>query len=128
MFLYVTYAFTIVCASMCHFMETACTCVSLISQLMINYYPDQSMYIIPKQLHATLYGLWTVPYVICSEKRDHSRYFIKIEFLAWIDSFMCAESNGASFMKKIPITSGIMTIKFFIHAGRYIRFSENAHI
>ena len=43
-FLYVTYAFTIVCASMCHFMETACTCVSLISQLMINYYSDQSMY------------------------------------------------------------------------------------
>ena len=36
----------------------------------------------------------------CSEKRDHSGYFIKIEFLAWIDSFVCAESNGASFMKK----------------------------
>ena len=39
-------------------------------------------------------------FVTCSEKRDHSGYFIKIEFLAWIDSFMCAESNGTSFMKK----------------------------
>ena len=39
-------------------------------------------------------------FVTCSEKRDHSGYFIKIEFLAWIDSFVCAESNGASFMKK----------------------------
>ena len=51
-------------------------------------------------------------YVTCSEKRDHSGYFIKIEFLAWIDSFMCAESNGASFMKKISITSGVMTILY----------------
>ena len=38
--------------------------------------------------------------VTCSEKRDHSGYYIKIEFLAWIDSFMCAESNGTSFMRK----------------------------
>ena len=61
-------------------------------------------------------------YVTCSEKRDHSGYFIKIEFLAWIDSFMCTESNGASLMK-ILITSGVITI--FIHAGpgRYIHFS-----
>ena len=42
----------------------------------------------------------TLQNVTCSEKRDHSGYFIKIEFLAWIDSSMCAESNGASFMKK----------------------------
>ena len=41
--------------------------------------------------------------------------FQKIEFLAWIDSPMCAESNGVSF---------ILTI--FMHSGRYIRhFSEN---
>ena len=33
----------------------------------------------------------------CYEKRDHSGYFIEIEFLAWIDSSMCAESNGATF-------------------------------
>ena len=39
--------------------------------------------------------------VTCSEKRDHSGYFIKIEFLAWIDSSVCAESNGACFMKNI---------------------------
>ena len=34
----------------------------------------------------------------CMYKNGHNS--IKIEFLAWIDSFMCAESNGASFMKK----------------------------
>ena len=42
-----------------------------------------------------------IKYVTCYEKRDHSGYFIKIEFLAWIDSSMCAESNGAGFMKNI---------------------------
>ena len=31
---------------------------------------------------------------------DHSGYLIKIEFLAWIDSSVCAESNGANFIKK----------------------------
>ena len=57
----------------------------------------------------------------CSEKRDHLGYFIKIEFLAWIDSSVCTESNGVSFIKNlILITSGVMT--GFIHAGRYIRF------
>ena len=49
----------------------------------------------------------------CFEKRDHSGYFIKIEFLAWSDSSMCAESIGASFMKKILITSRVMTIYFY---------------
>ena len=39
-------------------------------------------------------------YVTGYEKRDHWGFFIKIEFLAWIDSSMCAEYNGASFMKK----------------------------
>jgi hypothetical protein len=34
------------------------------------------------------------------EKRDRWGFFKKIEFLAWIDSFMCAESNGASFVKE----------------------------
>ena len=38
--------------------------------------------------------------VTCYEKIDHLQFFIKNEFLAWIDSPMCAESNGASFMKK----------------------------
>ena len=37
-------------------------------------------------------------------------YFIKTEFLAWTGSSMCAESSGGSFMKKIQITSGVMTI------------------
>ena len=31
---------------------------------------------------------------------DHLQYFIKTEFLPWNDSSVCAESNGASFMKK----------------------------
>ena len=53
----------------------------------------------------------------CYEKRDHSGYFIKIKFLAWIDSSVCTESNGASFMDKYLITSGVMTI--FIQTGRY---------
>ena len=39
-------------------------------------------------------------YVTCYGKIDHLQFFIKTEFLAWIDSPMCAESNGASFMKK----------------------------
>ena len=39
----------------------------------------------------------------CSEKRDHSGYFLKIEFLAWIDSSVCTESNGASFIKKLEL-------------------------
>ena len=60
-----------------------------------------------------------------SKKRDHSGYFIKIKFLAWINSSVCAEYNGASFMKKILIINGVMTI--FIHTGRYIGFWENAH-
>ena len=38
--------------------------------------------------------------VTCYGKIDHLQFFIKTEFLAWIDSPMCAESNGASFMKK----------------------------
>ena len=62
----------------------------------------------------------------CSEKRDHSGYFLKIEFLAWIDSSVCTESNGENFIKKILTTSGVMTS--FIHTGRYIRYSENVHI
>ena len=36
----------------------------------------------------------------CYGKIDHLQFFIKTEFLAWIDSPMCAESNSASFMKK----------------------------
>ena len=58
-------------------------------------------------LFACSWQLWLNGYakiysiiVTCSEKRDQSGYFIKIEFLAWIDSFMCTESNSASFMKK----------------------------
>jgi hypothetical protein len=34
------------------------------------------------------------------EKRDRWGFLKKIEFLSWIDSFMCAESNDASFVKK----------------------------
>ena len=34
----------------------------------------------------------------CSEKSDHSGYFIEIELLAWIDSSACAESNGTNFI------------------------------
>ena len=45
-------------------------------------------------------SLKQLQFVTCYEKRDHLGYFIKIEFLAWIDSSMCAESNGAIFMKK----------------------------
>ena len=39
----------------------------------------------------------------CSEKRDHLGYFIKIEieFLAWIDSSVCTESNSANVVKNI---------------------------
>ena len=36
----------------------------------------------------------------CYGKIDHLQFFIKTEFLAWIGSSVCAESNGASFMKK----------------------------
>ena len=61
-------------------------------------------------------------FVTCYEKRDHLGYFMKIEFLA---GSICTESNGASFMKNIFITSGVMTI--FMQLGRYIRFMENAH-
>ena len=41
-----------------------------------------------------------IKFVTCYGKIDHLQFFIKTEFLAWIDSPMCAESNGASFMKK----------------------------
>ena len=34
------------------------------------------------------------------EKRDHLGFFIKIEFLACIDSSVCVEHNGESFKKK----------------------------
>ena len=56
----------------------------------INYYPSRYNYDIIRTVS------WKI--MTCSEKRDHLGYFIK--FLAWIDSFLCAESNGASFMKK----------------------------
>ena len=39
-------------------------------------------------------------YVTGYEKRDHLGFFIKNEFLAWIDSSMCAAYNGASSKKK----------------------------
>ena len=39
--------------------------------------------------------------VTCYGKIDNLQFFIKTEFLAWIDSPVCAESNGASFMKNI---------------------------
>ena len=46
---------------------------------------------------------------------------MNIEVLAWIDSSVYAEYNGASFKEKIIlITSGVMTI--FIHSGRQSRF------
>ena len=34
------------------------------------------------------------------EKRDHLGFFMKIEFLVWIKSSVCAEYNGTSVMKK----------------------------
>ena len=56
-------------------------------------------------LNIGLVAAWHIAcvlYVTCTEKRDHSGYFIKIEFLARNDSSVCAraESNGASFVKK----------------------------
>ena len=36
--------------------------------------------------------------VTCYGKIDHLQFFIKTEFLPWIDSPMCAESSGASFI------------------------------
>ena len=41
-----------------------------------------------------------VIYVTCSGKRDRWEFFIKIKFLAYIDSSVCAEHNGESFKKK----------------------------
>ena len=41
--------------------------------------------------------------VTCYEKIDHLKFFIKTEFSAWYGLIaipMCAESSGASFMKK----------------------------
>ena len=51
--------------------------------------------------------------------------FIKIEFWHGLIA-LCAESNGASFMKKILITRRVMTI-IFMQSGKYNRFLENAH-
>ena len=64
-------------------------------------------------------------YVTGYEKRDHLGFFMKTEFLVWIESSVCAEYNGASSMKKILITSGVMTI--FKHLGTQIRFLENRY-
>jgi hypothetical protein len=50
------------------------------------------------QIIVTLHVHFTI--VTCYEKRDRWGFFKKIEFLAWIDSSVCAESNVASFMKK----------------------------
>ena len=38
--------------------------------------------------------------VTCSEKRDLRDIFMNIEVLAWIDSSVYAEYNGASFKEK----------------------------
>ena len=38
--------------------------------------------------------------VTCYEKRGHSGYFMKDEFLARVDSSVCAEQNGEGFKRK----------------------------
>ena len=35
-------------------------------------------------------------FVTCYEKRGHSGFFIKVEFLVWIGSSVCVENNGAN--------------------------------
>ena len=40
-------------------------------------------------------------YVTGYEKRDHLGFFVKNEFLAWMDSSMCAAYNGSSSKKNI---------------------------
>ena len=57
-----------------------------------------------------------VTLLTCSEKRDLPEFFMNIEILAWIDSPVYAEYNGASFKEKILIASRVMAI--FIHTGR----------
>ena len=44
-----------------------------------------------------------VHYVICSEKRDLPEIFMTIEILAWIDSSIYADYNGASFYGKSKV-------------------------
>ena len=65
-----------------------------------------------KQIYIYIY-IYDVIYVLnvtCYKKRGHSGFFIKVEFLVWIGSSVCVENNGASFKKKILITSQVMTI------------------
>ena len=52
------------------------------------------------ELYYILYILriW-ISIVTCHKKRVHLQFFMKIEFLAWTNSSICAESNGASFVK-----------------------------
>ena len=52
----------------------------------------------------------TFSFVTGYEKKDHLGFFIKIEFLACIDSSVRVEHNGEGFKKKIWITSQVMTI------------------
>ena len=39
-------------------------------------------------------------YVTCSEKMDHSGFFISTECLVWANSPFCVEYNGECFMRK----------------------------
>ena len=58
-------------------------------------------------IHNRSESAWTILYILriwisivtCHKKRVHLQFFMKIEFLAWTNSSICAESNGASFVK-----------------------------
>ena len=58
------------------------------------------------------------------EKRDHCGFFIITVFLVWIDSSMCAEYNGASFMKN---TDHKPSYDYFYVLGVIHFFSENQY-
>ena len=49
---------------------------------------------------SALYSVVEVNMMTCSEKRDLRDIFMNIEVLAWIDSSVYAEYNGASFKEK----------------------------
>ena len=69
-----------------------------------------------KRMHGNAFRL------IC-EKRDHLGFFMKTEFLAWMDGFMYTKYNGESFTKKILITRQVTII--FMLSGSLLQFLEN---
>ena len=67
---------------------------------MLQPLPEHGVYTVFIELGNTKIEVHHNIYSTCSEKRDLTDIFMNIEILAWIDSSVYAEYNGASLKEK----------------------------